>query len=86
MATQGTSISSSGNGTGERDTARMLSNNPHFDLYTDRRGYQVFDVTPTQWTTDVKVIDQVDRPCGMMSTIQRYAVTPGLAKVERVWS
>jgi alkaline phosphatase D len=81
---QGTSISSSGNGTGDQDSARLLSNNPHFDLYTDRRGYQVFDITPAQWTTDVKVIDQVERPGGTISTIQRYAVAPGRAKVERV--
>ena len=80
---QGTSISSSGNGTGDRDTARMLSNNPHFDLYTDRRGYQLFDITPTQWTTEVKVIDQVERPGGTMRTLQRYVVAPGQAKLER---
>src|SRR5690606_20287252 len=74
---QGTSLSSGGNGSGDEDTARMLSNNPPFDLYTDRRGYQVFDITPRQWTTDVKVIDQVERPGGTMSTLQRYVVAPG---------
>ena len=80
---QGTSISSSGTGTGDQDTERMLSNNPHFDLYTDRRGYQVFEITPRQWTTHIKVIDQVERHGGAMSTLQRYAVEPGRAKLER---
>jgi hypothetical protein len=29
-------------------------NNPHFSLYTDQRGYQLFDIKPNAWTTDVK--------------------------------
>lgn len=83
---QAASISSNGNGTGEDGLEHMMVNNPHFDLYTDRRGYQLFDITPKQWTTDVKVMDQVESNGGAISTIQRYAVEPGRARLERVWS
>ncbi len=54
----------------------MMRNNPHFDLYTDRRGYQLFDITPRAWTTEVRVMDQVEQPGGRISTLARYAVTP----------
>jgi len=27
-------------------------------LMTDQRGYQRFDITPTLWKTDVKILDQ----------------------------
>lgn len=80
---QAASISSNGNGRGEEGLAHMMDNNPHFDLYTDRRGYQLFEITPKQWTTDVKVMDYVDRPGGAIRTMQRYVVHPDRPKLER---
>jgi alkaline phosphatase D len=71
-----TSISSGGNGKGEGNVAHFLTNNPHLDLYTDRRGYQLFEITPETWTTDVRVIDQIDKPGGKISTLAKYSVTP----------
>ncbi|MFT4054625.1 MAG: alkaline phosphatase D family protein [Novosphingobium sp.] len=78
-----TSISSGGNGNGDAGLAHMLQNNPNLDLYTDRRGYQVFDVTPTRWTTDVKVMDQIEKPGGKASTLVRYEVTPDAPMLHR---
>lgn len=73
---QAASITSNGNGRGEAGLEHMMRNNPHFDLYTDRRGYQLFDITPKAWTTEVRVMDQVEQPGGRISTLARYAVTP----------
>lgn len=78
-----TSISSGGNGRGDEGFAHLLANNPNFDLYTDRRGYQLFDITPRRWTTDVKVIDEVETPGGKVRSLVRYEVTPGMAKLYR---
>src|SRR3546814_21202731 len=65
-----------GNGKGEAGLESMMRNNPHFDLYTDRRGYQLFEVTPKMWRTDVKVMDQVQTSGGKISTLARYSVSP----------
>ena len=73
---QAASISSNGNGKGEAGLEPMMRNNPHFDLYTDRRGYQLFEVTPKMWRTHVKVMDQVQTSGGKISTLARYSVSP----------
>ena len=73
---QAASITTNGNGKGERAFAHVLKNNPHFDLYTDQRGYQLFDVTPKAWTTAVKVMDRVEAPGGTISTLATFVVTP----------
>lgn len=78
-----TSISSGGNGHGEAGLAHVLDNNPNLDLYTDRRGYQVFDVTPRLWTTHVKVMDDVEKPDGTVRTLMRYEVAPDAAALHR---
>jgi alkaline phosphatase D len=79
-----TSISSGGNGTGDAGFAHMLANNPNVDLYTDRRGYQLFDITPSRWTTAVKVMDQVEKPGGSIRTEVQYQVTPSAAALHRI--
>ncbi|MDE8651216.1 alkaline phosphatase D family protein [Novosphingobium album (ex Liu et al. 2023)] len=73
---QAASITSNGNGKGEAGLEHMMRNNPHFALYTDRRGYQLFDITAKEWTTSVKVMDQVEKPGGKITTLAKYAVTP----------
>lgn len=80
---QAASITSNGNGNGEAGLEHMMQNNPHFDLYTDRRGYQLFDITPRAWSTEVKVMDQVERPGGKISTMTKYVVTPDAAILHR---
>lgn len=78
-----TSISSGGNGRGDEGFAHILANNPNFDLYTDRRGYQLFDITPRVWTTDVKVMDEIQKPGGQIRSLVKYEVTPDAAQLHR---
>lgn len=80
---QAASISSDGNGKGEAGLAHMMKNNPHFDLYSDRRGYQLFDVAPDRWKTDVKIMDQVEAPGGKVSTMASFLVTPDTPRLHR---
>lgn len=53
-----------------------LANNPNVALLNNQRGYQLFTVTPDAWRAEVKVMDQVDRPGGQISTIARFVVDP----------
>ncbi|MFC4256207.1 alkaline phosphatase [Altererythrobacter xixiisoli] len=73
---QAASITSNGNGKGTAGLEHMLRHNPHFELYTDRRGYQLFDINEKEWRTDVKVMDQVEQQGGQISTLAQYVVTP----------
>lgn len=79
-----TSISSGGNGKGDQGLAHVLANNPNLDLYTDSRGYQIFDITPDRWTTDVKVMDRVEQPGGAVHLLHRYEVAPGAPRLHRL--
>ncbi|MCT2398702.1 alkaline phosphatase D family protein [Novosphingobium mangrovi (ex Huang et al. 2023)] len=78
-----TSISSNGDGRPIPDAAFQLANNPHIRLMTDRRGYQLFDITPQSWRTDVKVMDQVRTPGGSIETLASFIVTPDRVAIER---
>lgn len=80
---QAASISSNGNGKGEEGLGHMRRNNPHFRLYTDRRGYQLFDITPERWTTEVKVMDQVEKVGGKISRLESFVVTPDAPVLHR---
>lgn len=77
------SISSDGNGKGDEAIRHYRDNNPHFALHTDRRGYQVFDISPETWTTEVKVMDQVEKPGGVAGTLAKFVVTPEAATLHR---
>ena len=79
---QAASISSNGDSKGEAPLAHMMANNPHFDYYADSRGYQLFDITPEQWLTEVKVLDKVTTRGGKLRTERRYAVLPDRPKLE----
>lgn len=73
-----TSISSGGNGSTSNNTfERVQRYNPNVLLHQNQRGYQVFDVTAGLWTTELKVVDQVERPDATLSTLARYVVEPG---------
>jgi alkaline phosphatase D len=78
---QAASITSNGDGKGEEGLAHHRANNPHFALYTDKRGYHLFDITPKQWTTDVKAMDRVETPGGSISSLAKFAVTPDAARL-----
>jgi alkaline phosphatase D len=79
-----TSISSGGNGHGDQGFDHLLRNNPNLDLYTDYRGYQLFDITPERWLTDVKVMDIVERPGGTIRSLVRYEVQPDAPRLHRI--
>ena len=77
-----TSISSDGDGAATpAGWENMAATNPHCSLFDGRRGYQLFDITPKRWETQVRVIDQVSRPGGAVSTVRRYTVEPGQAGI-----
>jgi alkaline phosphatase D len=70
-----TSITSGGDGiAGGFD--HYMKNNPQFRLYNNQRGYQLFDITPREWTTDVKVMDRVSTPGGRIASLAKFVVQP----------
>jgi len=73
-----TSISSNGDGAVDSPTATRFANekNPFLKLVDDLRGYHAFDITPKQWRTDVKVMDQVQRKGGKLTTRASFVVEP----------
>lgn len=78
------SISSGGNGAGETGSDHVLKNTPNLDLYTNRRGYQLFDITPKRWITDVRVMDEVEKPGGTIRTLAQYEVAPNAPRLHRI--
>lgn len=73
-----TSISSGGDGSDIPNTwGTVLAENPHNVLLNDRRGYQVFDIGPEQWRTDVVAIDRVSAPGGSKRVIARLVTERG---------
>jgi alkaline phosphatase D len=73
-----TSISSGGDGSPiGRGGAALLARNPHCKLYNAQRGYLVCEVTPQRWVTDFRVLDQVSRPGGVVSSLASWAVAAG---------
>jgi alkaline phosphatase D len=77
-----TSISSGGDGVSEwAGMDHAMSLNPHFKMMNFQRGYQIFNITPKLWETDVKVMDFVEREGGSIRTLGKFAVTPDRAEV-----
>lgn len=78
-----TSISSSGDSDlGWKGLPTVLRNNPQIKLMSLQRGYQIYDITPGQWTTHIRVMDTVARQGGQISTLAKFAVDPARPKVE----
>ncbi|MEZ0496693.1 alkaline phosphatase [Sphingomonas sp. IW22] len=72
-----TSISSGGTGGARHpDELRALDHNPHMQLINNQRGYHLFEMTSASMTADVRVLDQVDRRDGAVSTLARFEVSP----------
>lgn len=79
-----TSISSGGDGEDVPPTwGNVLSDNPHTKLLNDKRGYQVFDVGPREWRTDVVAVDRVSMAGGRKSVIARLVTEHGKPGVEQ---
>lgn len=80
MATEflATSISSNGDG-GLRSpsvTRFLDADNPFLKLADNLRGYHLHDITPQAWRADIKVMDQVQRKGGRLSTRASFVVEP----------
>lgn len=73
-----TSIASGGDGSDiPSGWEHVPSENPHTHLLNDRRGYQVFDIGPRLWRTEVIGVDKVSAPGGTKTVIARLAVEHG---------
>jgi len=72
-----TSITSNGTG-GARypGEEHALDYNPNVKLLNNQRGYHLYSVDRREWQADVRVVDQVHRPDGVIVTLARFAVDP----------
>lgn len=79
-----TSISSGGDGGEARPNAKgMLDENPHIKLINDQRGYGICEVTPKRLQMELRVLDQVSRPGGKLSTRVKYAIDPAKPGIQK---
>lgn len=73
-----TSISSSGNGIKIRPGQEyLLERNPHMQYINDQRGYQLVTFNQNQCITELKIIDQVEKPGGIMTTAAKFVIDVG---------
>jgi alkaline phosphatase D len=76
----GTSISSSGNGEDKREEwESIMAENPCLRFLNDQRGYVRCTVTPKTWHSDFRVVDDVTRPGGKVSTRASFVIEDGRA-------
>ncbi|HEY6738102.1 MAG TPA: alkaline phosphatase D family protein, partial [Actinopolymorphaceae bacterium] len=72
-----TSIASNGDGSDSDSLESIWLGQPHVELYNARRGYVSCRMTPTELTTDFKVLPYVERPGAPISTIARFVTEAG---------
>ena len=74
----GTSISSTGDGSKQRETyAKVLPDNPHARYLNSQRGYVRCLITPNQWRTDFLTLPYVSKPGAPISTDASFLLTHG---------
>lgn len=79
----GTSISSRGPNPDLFTLA--LKVNPHIKFFESRyRGYVVCEVTPEQWTTQLRVVDQVEKPGAPVRTLASFQIKNGQPGAQRI--
>ena len=78
----GTSISSGGDGNDDRQED-VLRTNPHIKFFNSRRGYVRTTVTPSQWTTDYRIVPFVSRPGAPIQNLASFVVESGRPGVQR---
>ena len=79
----GTSISSGGNGSAKNSRLDALkTNNPGVQFQNNERGYLCCTVTPTEWTSDYMVVDDVLKPGGKTFKRASFVVEAGDPKVK----
>jgi alkaline phosphatase D len=80
----GSSISSSGNGPQEiKGLDKLLAENPCIKFHNRQRAYVTCTVTPDRWQSDYRIIDEVLKPGGKVSTAASFVVEAGKAAIER---
>ena len=73
-----TSLSSGGNGVDQPGNIdQLLRANPCVKFHNMQRGYILCDVTPKQWRSDYRVVDQVTRPGGKTASRASFVVESG---------
>jgi alkaline phosphatase D len=76
-----TSISSLGDGRDVKvrgpDWRPIIARNPNVLLANGQRGYQVFDVTPGEWRTDIMKVDKVSDHSGQLSRLASFTIESG---------
>ncbi len=78
----GTSISSGGNGqAGGAHVDALLANNPCIKFHNNERGYVCCTVTPSEWTSDYMVVDDVLKPGGKVFKRASLVVEAGDPRV-----
>jgi alkaline phosphatase D len=79
----GTSITSGGNGQAKpsRHDA-LLADNPCLKFHNAERGYVCCTVTPSEWTSDYMVVDDVLKPGGKVSKRASFVVEAGNPRVQ----
>lgn len=78
-----TSISSNGDGGLFSPSVQRFidADNPFLKLADNLRGYHVHEITPETWRAEVKVMDQVQRRGGKLSTRASFVVEPHTPKL-----
>ena len=80
----GTSITSGGNGSQKgSDTDGVLRDNPFVKFYNAERGYVRCQITPDEWRSDFRVVDDVTKPKSICKTRASFVVEAGRAGAER---
>ena len=59
------------------------ADNPFLKLVDNLRGYHLHEITPDVWRADVKVMDQVQRKGGKLTTRASFAVEPHEPKLHQ---
>ena len=59
------------------------ADNPFLKLIDNLRGYHVHEISATQWRTDIRVMDQVQRKGGRISTRASFIVEPHVPRLHR---
>ncbi|NYE46629.1 alkaline phosphatase D [Spinactinospora alkalitolerans] len=80
-----TSVASDGDGSDSDNLAPIWLGNPHVRLYNARRGYVQVNMTPSEVTSDFKVIDQIEADAdGNVTTAARFVTEAGRPGLEQV--
>lgn len=81
-----TSITSGADGTGDENprVKSALAGNPELKAITDKRGYLLCEVGRDLWHADLKILDMVTEPDGILTSYARFGVEHGRPGIIRL--